>query len=84
MKTDDTGTAAPAGGGTSSTSPAVPQVTLEDKLLQASEEASKIASIFSPAVGQAVQAGVAVEPLISGIVKLIVGLFHHHTKPKAA
>jgi len=56
--------------------------TTEDKILLASAEAAKVAAIFAPAVGNAISAGVAVEPLVSGIVKLIVGLFHHHAGVK--
>ncbi len=61
---------------------ATPQPSLEDKILLASDEASKVATIFSPAVGAAIKAGVSVEPIISGMVKLIIGLFHHHTGTK--
>lgn len=64
------------------TSAVTPQPTLEDKILLATTQAAQIASIFSPAVGMAIKAGVAVEPLVEGMVKLIAGLFHHHTGVK--
>jgi hypothetical protein len=57
---------------------------LEDKILVATQQAAQIASIFSPAAGAAVAAGVSVEPVISGLVKMIAGLFHHHSGIKPA
>lgn len=53
--------------------------TLNDKIEQAAAEAGQIASIFSPAVGAAIESGVAVEPLIYGLISMFVGLFKHHT-----
>jgi hypothetical protein len=61
------------------TSPVTQQPSLEDKILLATQEAAKIAAIFSPAVAQVITLGVSVEPVISGLVKLIAGLFQHHT-----
>lgn len=64
-----------------STTPVVTQqLTLEDKILLAAQEAAKVSQIFSPAVAKVIELGVATEPIISGMVKLIVGLFHHHTE----
>jgi len=60
------------------------QPTLEDKILLATQEAATIAAIFSPAVSQVISLGVAIEPVISGLVKMISGLFHHHTGIKPA
>jgi hypothetical protein len=54
--------------------------TTEQKLLDASTQASVIVQAFSPAAAEAIQAGVAVEPVISGLARLIHGLFVHHTK----
>jgi hypothetical protein len=62
-----------------STSPVTQQPTLEDKILLATKEAAAIADIFSPAVARVIQLGVAVEPVVAGLVKLISGLFQHHT-----
>jgi len=60
----------------------VPQVppTLEQQIDAAVAEASQIVAGFSPAVGQAIQMGAAVEPVISGIVHMFIGLFHHSVK----
>lgn len=55
-------------------------LTLEQKIEQAAEEASQVAAIFSPQVGQAIQAGVAVEPVVAGFIQMLIGLFKHHTK----
>jgi hypothetical protein len=57
---------------------AVQQPTLEDKILLATQQAEQIISAFNPKVAQLIEAGVAVEPVISGIAKMIAGLFHHH------
>lgn len=61
--------------------PAVPTVpaSLEQKIEQAGAEAAIIAQQFSPAVGAAIQAGVAVEPVISGFIQMMIALFKHHT-----
>lgn len=64
---------------TASTSTAVQQPSMEDKILVAASQAETIVGIFSPAAAEMVQAGVSVEPLMSGMIRLIVGLFHHHT-----
>lgn len=63
-----------------SATPAPAQPTLEQKILQASSEAAVIASAFSPAVATAIQTGVAVEPVISGLVHMFAELFRHHAK----
>lgn len=58
----------------------VAQPTTEQKILAAAEIASQAVSIFVPAAGAAVKAGVAVEPVISGLVQLFIGIFKHHSK----
>lgn len=57
-----------------------PSNNLEAKILQAASEAGQVAGIFSPAAAEAINAGVAVEPVFSGFVQLILGIFKHHTK----
>jgi len=65
---------------TSAASPSsLANLSTEQKILAASEEAAQVTKIFSPAIGAAIDAGVAVEPVVSGFVHLIIGLFHHHT-----
>lgn len=66
----------------SSTAQVVPSKSdeLEAAILKATTEASSIVSEFSPAIGKVIGAGVAVEPVVSGFARLLVGLFHHHTK----
>jgi hypothetical protein len=59
--------------------PVTPQ-TLEQKIETAAAEASQVVSIFSPAAAAAIQGGVAVEPVISGFVQMLIALFKHHTK----
>lgn len=54
----------------------------EQKILAASAQAAQVAGIFSPAVSQAISLGVEAEPVVSGLVHLIIGLFHHHTGTK--
>jgi len=63
-----------AGSGTGTTKPGI-----EDKILTAAKESEQIAQIFSPAVAEAIDAGVTVEPVVKGLIQLIAGLFHHHT-----
>lgn len=53
--------------------------TLEQKIDQAAAEAAQITSMFSPVVATAMNAGVAMEPVISGFIQMIIGLFKHHT-----
>lgn len=64
--------------GTTAPAPTAP-LTLEEKITKASSEAAQIAEIFSPAVGEAIQAGVAAEPIIAAMIHLFAGLFRHHT-----
>lgn len=59
-------------------------LTLEQKIEQAAGEAGQIASIFSPAVGAAIQAGVAAEPIIYGMIHMFLGLFKHHVSGTVA
>lgn len=62
-------------------SPAVTvQPSLEDKILAAVADSEKVIAAFSPTIAGLVAAGVAVEPVISGMVKLVIGIFQHHTK----
>jgi len=67
-----------------STSAVTQQPSIEDKILLATAEASKIAELFSRPIAEAIRAGVAIEPVISGIAKLIAGVFHHHLGHKPA
>lgn len=65
--------------------PAVTQPpTLEERILLATEQAAQIAAIFSPRVSALIDAGVAIEPVVSGLIKLISGLFHYHTGVRPA
>lgn len=68
-----------------STAPAfTPQATaapsLEEKIDGAAAQASQIVAAFSPAAAVAIQAGVAVEPVVSGLIKMFIELFKHHAK----
>lgn len=66
-----------------STAPFVPssaQPTLEQKIDTAAAQASTIVAAFSPAAAAAIQAGVAVEPVISGLIHMLAALFAHHAK----
>ena len=74
-------TAQPA---TTTGSTQVSDLTLEQKILNATRDSEKIISSFSPQVAALVDIGVASEPLFSGLARMIAGLFHHHTgvKPK--
>ena len=54
--------------------------TLEQKIDAAAAQASQIVATFSPAAGAAIEAGVAVEPVVSGLVQMFIALFHHHVK----
>lgn len=56
------------------------QQQLEDKITAAAAKASEIVAMFAPGAAAAIQAGVAVEPVVSGMVKLFVHMFHHHVK----
>jgi hypothetical protein len=61
----------------------VPQTTaptLEEKIDAAAAKSAEIVATFSPAAAAAIQAGVAVEPIVSGLLHLFIGLFHHHVK----
>jgi len=54
--------------------------TFEQRMQLAAAEAAQVANIFSPAIGQAIQASVSIEPVISGFIKMMIDLFHHHAK----
>jgi hypothetical protein len=58
----------------------MPPVTLEEKIVAAAELSEKVVEIFSPAAAKLVETGVALEPVLSGFVHLIAGIFKHHTK----
>ena len=69
------------------TAPFVPSTTaaaatpsLEDKITAAAEKSAAIVATFSPAAGAAIEAGAQVEPIISALIHMFVGLFHHHVK----
>jgi hypothetical protein len=66
--------------------PGVPveQPTLEQKIDAAVQQAAQIVAPFSAAAAGAIEAGAEVEPIISGIVQLFVGLFTHHVKQQTA
>lgn len=57
---------------------AAQQLSLEQKLDAAAAQASTIVAAFSPAAAIAIQAGVAVEPVVSGLIHMFVALFKHH------
>jgi hypothetical protein len=65
------------------TTSAVP-LTLEQKLLNAAIEADKIVATFNPAVAELISAGIAIEPIISGIAKMVAGIFQHHVNAPVA
>lgn len=66
----------------SAAQPGVPQAqpSLEQKIDEAAAQASSIVSTFSPAAAAAIESGVAIEPVISGMVHMFIGLFKHHAK----
>jgi hypothetical protein len=67
---------------TPAAAPFVPQTsaapTLEEKIDTAAAEAAQIVAAFSPAAATAIQAGVAVEPVVSGLLHMFAALFKHH------
>lgn len=70
--------------GSAAVAPAVTQQpSMTDKIMLASKEAAAIAEIFAPSAAAAVDAGIAVEPIIISFGQMIVNLFHHHTKPSS-
>lgn len=71
-------TTAPATPATDAGTPA--PTTLEQKIELAAAEAAQVASLFSPAIGKAIEAGVSIEPILSGFFQLLIGIFKHHTK----
>jgi hypothetical protein len=54
-------------------------LTTEQKVLLAIQESNQVVSAFSPVAGTIVAAGVQAEPIVSGLVHMIQGLFKHHT-----
>jgi len=67
---------------TTAASPAVQGMSLEDKILLATKQSETVIALFSPQIAAAVEAGVEVEPLVSGLAKLVIGVFHHHAELK--
>lgn len=57
---------------------AVPQ-TMDQKIDAAVQQGAKIAELFAPQAAAAIEAGVAVEPVIHGFIGFIIALFRHHT-----
>lgn len=60
------------------TTPATP-LTTEQKILLAIQESNQIVTAFSPIAGAVIATGVQAEPVVSGVVHMIQGLFKHHT-----
>ncbi len=54
-----------------------PIVSIEQKILTASSETAQIMSVFNPGIAAAIAAGVAVEPLLKGMVQMFLAIFHH-------
>ena len=61
-----------------------PQPTLEQKITAAVAQSAQIIAEFSPTVAAIIDAGLIVEPDISGLVRLFAALFHHHQKAAAS
>lgn len=57
--------------------PAQP-LTLEQKIELAAQQSESVIAIFSPSIAGLVQAGVEVEPIVSGFLQMIISLFKHH------
>jgi hypothetical protein len=57
-----------------------PQQSLEQRIDEAAAQASDIVAKFSPQAGALCRAGAELEPVISGLVHMFVGLFKHHVK----
>lgn len=55
-------------------------LTTQQKILAAAQDADQIAAIFDEPVATAIQAGIDFEPIIAGLVTMVIGLF----KKKAA
>lgn len=55
-------------------------MTLEQRIELAATEAAKVAAEFSPVLGAAIQQGVAIEPVVSGFIHTLLGIFKHHAK----
>lgn len=72
-----------------SSTPAVPPVppvpqTLEQKIDQAALEAAQIVAQFSTQAATVIESGVAVEPVISGLIQLFASIFSHKAKTAVA
>lgn len=62
-----------------STSAVTQQLSMEDKILMASNQAATVAKIFAPSASAAIDAGVAAEPVFLALAHMISNLFKHHT-----
>lgn len=58
--------------------------SLEQQIDAAAAKASGIVAQFSPQAAAVIAAGTEVEPIISGIVQMFIGLFRHHVKKAAS
>lgn len=63
----------------SEVAPAAP-LTMEQKIDLAAQQAAQIVDAFSPQAAALIDTGVAIEPIISGLIHMIAALFKHHTK----
>jgi hypothetical protein len=61
-----------------------PTLTLEQKIDAAATQAGQIVSVFSPKAAALIEAGVEVEPIISGFVQMFIAIFKHHAKKAVA
>lgn len=61
------------------TAPVVTGQTMDQKIDAAVQQGAKIVELFAPQAAAAIEAGVAVEPVIHGFIGFIIALFRHHT-----
>jgi hypothetical protein len=61
----------------------VVKLSLEQRIEQASLEAAQVAATFSPAIGAAIAAGASMEPVVSGFLHTLIGIFRHHAAKAA-
>lgn len=54
--------------------------SLEQQIDEAAAKAGAIVQQFSPTAAVIIDAGAEVEPIISGIIHMFIGLFKHHAK----
>jgi hypothetical protein len=55
-------------------------VSVDEKIENATMQASALASIFNPMVGGLIAAGAEIEPMIFAFTQMIAALYKHHTK----